>query len=493
MLNRKFPTALWISDLSASFNADGVAGTALFDSKKGVSLEIPIGSIPSDGSETLIFNRTRTFERIYGLAQDNSHLTLNSAVGLTLFSSPGTARESWTASMVLASKTDFFESDPLVNSATVKIDGLYEWFNKNPVKYTRSYSTSNTFVSAVIRVDADDLNEIPIYKNEQVEIGLKPAISISDGEKPLRNQSIESDCCLVFRFTSSMPTLGDAIKDYIVPFRDFLSLFMGFRAEILTISFSSAEKKGKFDAFIPFVDAKRDALNKSNYRNMPFTFPTIANKIRGMYDRWLGLPDDGRRAANIMLGIFSYERGLYLDSNMIAAASAFEALSRVGNRTHELDDETFNQRLQAVEDSISDSKTRNWAIRHLKNSNYQMAGTLTSKMLEDLEPLSSYIAPDIPSFKANHRNTRNAYIHQNDFINTDRVLSGEDLYIHTEAVILLIWGKLLSLLGLSPDEIVDALKQTKYKRSSLSNTQAFYSLKDAEGSHGDRQPDHKGL
>lgn len=437
MLNRKFPTALWISDLSASFNADGVAGTALFDSKKGVSLEIPIGSIPSDGSETLIFNRTRTFERIYGLAQDNSHLTLNSAVGLTLFSSPGTARESWTASMVLASKTDFFESDPLVNSATVKIDGLYEWFNKNPVKYDRKFENGNTFVSAVIRVDADNLNEISIYKNEHVEISLKPAISLSGGEKPLRNQSIESDCCLVFRFANSMPTLEDAIKDYIVPFRDFLSLFMGFRAEILTISFSSAEKKGKFNAFIPFVDAKHDVLSKSDYKKMPFAFPTLASKIQGMYSRWLELPDDGRRSANIMLGILSHERSLYLDSNMIAAASAFEALSRVGNRTHELDDETFNRRLQVVEDSIPDSKTRNWAIRHLKKSNYQMAGTLTSKMLEKLEPLSSYIAPDIASFKTNHRNTRNAYIHQNESISTNEILSGEDLYVHTEAVILL--------------------------------------------------------
>ena len=476
MLNKAFPAALWISNLSTSFEAEGVAGTALFDSKKGVRLEIPIGSIPSDVSKTLIFNRTRTFERIYGLGQDNSHLTLISAIGSTSFSCPGTVRESWTASMALASNADFFESNPLINSATVKIDGLYEWFNQNPVKYSRIFEKDNTFVSAVIRVDADDLNEISIYKNEHVEISLKPAISLSGGEEPLRNQAIESDCCLVFRFANSMPTLEDAIKDYIVPFRDFLSLYMGFRAEILTISFSSAEKKGKFDAFIPFVEAKHDMLSKSDFKNMPFTFPTLAGKIQEMYSRWLELPDDGRRAANIMLGIFSHERSLYLDSNMIAAASAFEALSRVGNRTHELDDEIFNHRLQVVKDSISDSRTRNWAIRHLRKSNYQMAGTLTSKMLETLEPLSSYIAPDIASFKTNHRNTRNAYIHQNESISTNEILSGEDLYVHTEAVILLNWGKLLCLLGLSPDEIVNALKQTKYMQRGLLGAQTFYAL-----------------
>lgn len=55
MLNKAFPAALWISNLSTSFEAEGVAGTALFDSKKGVRLEIPIGSIPSDVSKTLIF------------------------------------------------------------------------------------------------------------------------------------------------------------------------------------------------------------------------------------------------------------------------------------------------------------------------------------------------------------------------------------------------------------------------------------------------------
>lgn len=485
MLNKEFPAALWLLDPNGNFEDVGAVGIASFDSKRGVHLNIPVGSIPSNDGETLVFNGTRTFHRIYGLAQDNSHLTLIDASGFASSSCPGTARESWTASMALVSDTDFFESDPLVNSAIVKIDGLYEWFNQNPVNYIRKYEKSNRFASAVISVDADNLKDILIYKNEHVEICLKPSATLSGGEKPLRHQSIESDCCLVFRFVNSMPTSEDAIEDYIVPFRDFLSLFMGFRAEILTISFSSAEKKGKFDIFIPFVEAKHTTLNKSDFKNMPFTFATLMNDIQGMYDKWLELPDDGRRAANIMLGILSNERSLYLDLNMIAAASAFEALSRIDNRTYELDEATFNHRLELVKDSISDSKTRNWALRHLEKSNFQMAGTLASTMLDKLEPLSSYIAPDIQSFKTNHRNTRNAYIHQNDHIGNDDILSGRKLYAHTEAVILLNWGKLLCLLGLSPKEIVGALKRSKYKQSSVSETQDFYSLKNTETEHGD--------
>lgn len=485
MLNKEFPAALWLSDPNGNFEGGGAVGIASFDSKRGVDLNIPVGSIPSDDSETLVFNETRTFNRIYGLAQDNSHLTLIDANGSASSSCPGTARERWTASMALVSDSDFFESDPLVNSAIVKIDGLYEWFNRNPVNYIRKYGKSNRFASAVISVEADNLKDILIYKNEHVEICLKPSATLSGGEKPLRHQSIESDCCLVFRFANSMPTSEDAIKDYIVPFRDFLSLFMGFRAEILTISFSSAEKKGKFDVFIPFVEAKHDTLNKSDFKNMPFTFPTLMNDIQGMYDRWLELPDDARRAANIMLGILSNERSLYLDLNMIAAASAFEALSRIGNRTRELDDDTFNQRLQVVNDNIPDPKIRKWAMRHLRNSNYQMAGTLAEQMLMSLEPLSGYIVPDSKSFLANHRKNRNAYIHQNDNVNTDEILSGRPLYAHTEAVILLNWGKLLCLLGVSSEKIVSALKQTKYKQSSVSNAQNFYSLKNTETEHGD--------
>ena len=145
--------------------------------------------------------------------------------------------------MALVSKSKFYESDPQVSSAIVKIAGLYEWFEQNPVKYNRRYKSGNTFVSAEISVNADDLKEIIIYKNEHVEICLKPSATLSSGERPQRNQSIESDCSLVFKFSNCMPTLKDAIENHIVQFRDFLSLFMGFRAEILAITFLSAEKR----------------------------------------------------------------------------------------------------------------------------------------------------------------------------------------------------------------------------------------------------------
>lgn len=486
MLDEEFPASLWLSDPNGNFEDVGAMGIASFDSKRGVCLNIPVGSIPPDGDEALVLNATRTFDRIYGLAQDNSHLTLIDSIGLTSSSFPGFARETWTASTALVSKSKFYKSDPQVISAIVKIAGLYEWFGQNPVKYNRRYENDNSFVSAVISVNADNLNETLIYKNEHVEISLKPSATLSGGERPLRNQSIASDCNLVFRFSNSMPTLEDAIKDYIVPFRDFLSLFMGFRAEILTITFSSAEEREKIDAFIPFVEAKHDALNKSDLKNMPFTFSTLENKIQKMYGKWLELPDDGRRAANIMLGILSNERSLYLDLNMIAAASAFEALSRIDNRTYELDEDTFNHRLQVVNDNIPDPKIRNWAMRHLKNSNFQLAGTLATQMLESLEPLSSYIVPDSKSFLANHRKTRNAYIHQNNNVSTDEILSGEALYAHAEAVILLNWGKLLCLLELSPEEIVDALRETKYRQKCVSRARDLYSLKDPETEHGDK-------
>ena len=194
MLDKEFPASLWLSDLNDNFENAGAMGITSFDSKKAVRLNIPVGSIPSDGVGTPVLNATRTFDRIYGLAQDNSHLTLIDAIGFTSSSYPGFARETWTASMALVSKSKFYESDPQVSSAIVKIAGLYEWFEQNPVKYNRRYENANTFVSAGISVNADDLNETLIYKNRHVEISLKPTITLSGGEGSRRNQSIESDC-----------------------------------------------------------------------------------------------------------------------------------------------------------------------------------------------------------------------------------------------------------------------------------------------------------
>lgn len=101
MLDKEFPAALWHSDSNGNFEDVGAVGMASFDSKRGVLLNIPVGSIPSNGSETLAFNGTRTFERLYGFAQDNSHLTLIDAIGFTSSSYPGFARETWTASTAL--------------------------------------------------------------------------------------------------------------------------------------------------------------------------------------------------------------------------------------------------------------------------------------------------------------------------------------------------------------------------------------------------------
>ena len=96
MLDEEFPASLWLSDPNGNFEDVGAMGIASFDSKRGVCLNIPVGSIPPDGDEALVLNATRTFDRIYGLAQDNSHLTLIDSIGLTSSSFPGFARETWT-------------------------------------------------------------------------------------------------------------------------------------------------------------------------------------------------------------------------------------------------------------------------------------------------------------------------------------------------------------------------------------------------------------
>ena len=143
---------------------------------------------------------------------------------------------------------------------------------------------------------------------------------------------------------------------------------------------------------------------------MPFHYPNVKDRLQTMAQNWFSLPDDAGRAADIMLGMLASEHSIYLDSKFIAAASAFEALSRVGHNLEELPPEKFNRRLATVKRDISDSHVRKWACHKLRSANFTPAKTLAHQMLDELEPYSSHIVPDRQRFESDHRDARNAYV-----------------------------------------------------------------------------------
>lgn len=74
--NQKFPSALWLDNPKGDFVHSGVVGLGSFDTKKGVNLEIPLGSISLNEDQGILIGSHRECARLYGLAQNYDHITL---------------------------------------------------------------------------------------------------------------------------------------------------------------------------------------------------------------------------------------------------------------------------------------------------------------------------------------------------------------------------------------------------------------------------------
>ena len=479
--NHDFPAAYWLANPNGDFEHSGAVGLGSFNTKTGIDLEIPLGSIPPASSTSNILSLShRDSARLYGLGQNNDHITLLDAFGGMGFSAPGSPHENWHAQEAIVSRRHFFERDPSVTKATVVIDGLFEWCQQNPVQEISRFE-GNKWLGTEISATSDALEDIPLFSSDTATISLSPVVTNCGGELPLKTMSLKSDYHLTFQFMGEPPTLSEAVDEQIVPVRDFLSLLMGFRAEILSISLTLAEDGSPIKVYIPFVEANHEDLPKHAKREMPFTFLKVKDKLQPMLENWFSLPDDARRAAGILLSMLSNERSLYFDSKFIAAACAFEALSRVGHNVNELPPERFNENLDVIKRSISNARIRKWALYKLKCANSTPAGVLTQKMLDELEPYASHVIPDRQRFETDHRLARNAYVHQNGNLVNGTVPSGQDLRTHTEAVLFLVWGKLLNILGITLQELIDALRSSFFHWNDLHRTQKMYAKKQEEG------------
>lgn len=106
-------------------------------------------------------------------------------------------------------------------------------------------------------------------------------------------------------------------------------------------------------------------------------------------------------------------------------------------------------------------------------------GRLRSKghekhLLDRLEPFTSSLILNKEEFLNHHQNNRNGYTHLN---RSEQTLTGEDLYWHTEAVQLIDFAAAMNAIGLSPDEILQALQDSQFK------SQERYRIKDWQETH----------
>lgn len=475
---REFGAASWSTDPESSCLLDGAVGTVSFKARDGLFLEIPFGSLSHLDGVPRVHSGAGELKRAYGRCQSGEFITL-----IDLFNSSrsynghGFTKESWRAREALVSHDGFFAGDPTVTSAEVSIDGLFEWVRDSPVKGGRRYSADGKWLSMTYSVSSDSLRETVIYRCDTSEVLLSPRVVDGGGNLPLKSYSLSGDQVLVFRFAPPYPRLRDAMFNVILPFRDLLSLLMGYRAEILEASFKSPEADDDIKYYAPLVETASENRPNRWLREMPFPYHSAEASLQLAVERWFSLDPDARRASRVILGFLIGRSNPNLSSEFVTLASAFEALTRVGQKTQELAGEEFERRLACIEQSVSDKKARDWAKRKLKYANSVPAGTLADKMLRELEPFTSWLVPDVGKFKSDHRASRNAYVHRSERLDSEACLDDADLLTHTDATFLLAYVKILNLLGWPTSELVERFKDSYYRSYKVCLIQRMYANK----------------
>lgn len=479
MKSHEFGAAVWSADPESSRSLDGVVGTASFKARDGLYLDIPFGSISrlTDGT-TMHFDVNGDvdgLERAYGRCQSGEFITLLDPFNLNLsYNGDGFSKEGWKAQEALVSRGGFFAEDPIVSSAEVAIDGLFEWVRDNPVKVETRRSSDGKWLTTTYSASSRSLRETVIYRCDSMEVLLSPRVVGGGGNLPLKTYSLSGDQVLIFRFAAPYPRLHEAMFDSVIPYRDFLSLLMGYRAEVLEASFKSPEVEDAIKYYAPLVATASENRPSRWLREMLFPYHVTETSLQFAAEQWLSLDPDARRASRVILGFLTGRRDSNLSSEFVTLASALEALARVGQKTQELTDEEFERRLACIEQGVLDKKTRDWARRKLKYSNFVSAGALTDKMLRELEPFTSWLVPDTGKFKSDHRMSRNAYVHRNADLGGEASLEDKDLLTHTDATFLLAYAKLMSLLGWSPAELVERFKYSYYRSYKVCLIQKMY-------------------
>lgn len=472
---REFEAAIWSTDQESSRSLDGAVGISLFRARDGLFLEIPFGSLSRLDDGSAVHFGADKLERAYGRCQSGEFITLLDLLNLSRsYNSLGFTKEGWKAQSALVSHGGFFEEDPVVSSAEVSIDGLFEWVRDNPVRGEASLSADDKWLTTTFSASSDSLRETVIYSGDSFEVLLSLRISEGGGLLPRKTFSLSGDHALVFCFAQPYPSLRDAMSDAIVPFRDFLSLLLGYRAEILEVSFESADAGDVIKYYAPLIETASENRPDKWLQEMPFPYPNVKATLQDAVKRWFSLDPDAKRASRVVLGYLTGCRDSYLSSEFVTLASAFEALARVGRETRELADEEFERRLACIEQNVLDKKAHDWAKRKLEHSNYVSAGVLTDKMLWELEPFASWLVPDVEKFKRDHRMSRNAYVHRSDALGCGACLEDADLRTHTDAVFFLAYAKMFNLLGWSTAELVERFEESYYRSYKVSLIQTMY-------------------
>jgi hypothetical protein len=422
-----------------------VVGLISYSASDGFRLEIPYGTLGDMTNFAERVNDPARASLIHGQMRNGKAITLiDAAMTGAKVSVPGTMREEYRAFKGFVGAV-YSVANPLIDRVRIDYSHLRDWVVRHPG--SSRHSTAGDQIRATVDYHYETPKDLEIANGDRWRLVLS---HVAEHSYPsILGFNLSHDCLLTLEL--SKPTDFDTVETrFLGPIWQFLSFCLDRRIDTTSLSIKLAGEE-------EWLDVGRSQLitsDKDNIIMQPFmllSMPRLGDRLSDVVCRWLGFDGDEHRAVSLLVGLLS-ERTIPSDLRFLAAVQAVEAISRVGESLHELDDDEFQRRRNAVSEAISDRKVREWAERKLQYANDRAFRELLRDLVSDIGEYVDSLAPDLDRFLSDVLDNRNFYTHRDDTRARRPLLKGGELYVLTQGLIILLKAAVLRKLDFSQEE-----------------------------------------
>lgn len=473
MQNTSYKTALWGFSWEEALTEAPVQGIAnLTDS--GIMLDIPFGQLLSEPGHVVVGPEEQLPESadyLYGFSQDGFWLVIKDcAFAGGSYSNPGGPSQKIRGSYLFASRSQF-DSDGTVVEARLGYRGLREWVDESPFRFQLGAEPSDAMQLTYGSADKEGYNKT-IYSDEKLDISILHDASFSF--PTTAGSSISHDCLLLINFKEGA-SFSQAL-DWIGSLSRFLSLCMGFLAEITTVELMFEGCENWVHCHFNCIKAQTSKIPDVN--EMPFPYPKISAHIALLLRNWLELEDRSKTAANIVISLLVEKTIPYIDLRFTAASQALEAFTKVNVSLLAEPKDSYASHKKRILDCIADPEDKEW-FKAKCQGNQKGQRQLLNEFCEANEDLVKCVVPDIEAFKKCQIDSRNYYTHRSgdELGKQGNVLQGEQLYWHTQTVILICYCFIWRCLGLDSQVIIQAVEEPYFRPEVRQHAKKLYCSK----------------
>lgn len=472
MEDKHFKTALWGFSWEEVLKESGICeqGTAKLENDR-ISLDIPFGQILADNSFYSLRSdnaKPEEAEYLYGFTQDGWYLALaNARSAGTGESFPGGPHQHVHATEILASK-DRFDPCRQVKEVQVYMLGLREWYGKAPYS-AHHYHDNRKTVYKLNMKDGKAQNAV-LYECDQYLIRICHHIA----QSPVDTEGFHVDHDCIAHIAFKEPVVRKTAEATMVRFSDFISLCVGFDAQITRIEYDIVGGSMPVFSYIPLVVGAKPT--QWQLAMVPLRYRDLESNISESIELWLNADEHFTEIGHLLCSLLFNSWKLPLDLKFTGASQVLESLSKYKADASALPEgqhQQYCERLNELYDTIDDQELQKWAKERMPG-NTKGQGRFLKELLEKHSAISDWLMPNRAAFVRAQIGSRNYYAHRH---NNNGALKGAQLYWHTEGVLLFCYAAVTELAGVSVDRIMNGIRESDSMSRTAAKMRDLYSMK----------------